>query len=119
MHDRKLKKIEERCIKTIETLCGLVQWPHYFYIGYSSVRACYVGSPGRVGWRHVVVLADKMKSKFALDVEEAIHNAINERKNILSKYHPKKKNKKGDKKGQIIPRRNKGRKVRGEVCSVY
>jgi hypothetical protein len=88
----------------------------YFYVGYSS-QAAYVGSPGREGWNHVVVLADRLYCDDALNLEAAIHNSISDEQKLLKKYHPKKKSKKS---GRIVIRKSPGgRKPRGASCSIY
>jgi hypothetical protein len=77
MQERTLNKLKKRCLNTIRVLCRLVGngKDDYFYVGYSS-KAAYVGSPGRKGWNHVVVFADRLYCCDALNLEAAIHDSI-------------------------------------------
>jgi hypothetical protein len=112
MQERTLNKLKKRCLNTIRVLCRLVGngKDDYFYVGYSS-KAAYVDSPGRKGWNHVVVFADRLYCCDALNLEAAIHDSISHEQELLKKYHPKKK---GKKSGRIVIRKSPGgRKPRG------
>jgi hypothetical protein len=106
---------------TIMELCQLGM--EYYYVGYTSGSALHLEG-GHKGWDHVVLLADRMKMKEALDLEAAIHDGISDvdrRSAIWKLYHPEKK--RYDKKRQMdrvtVRRNNGGHKPKGAVCSVY
>jgi hypothetical protein len=84
----------ERLVNVIEAIAGSPQ-VHHFVVGYTSQSAKKRGQQYRAeGFAHLVILADKMISEDALDVESALHEAmkagIDKRSALSRKWHSEK-----------------------------
>lgn len=112
----------KRCIRAIEGICKSRMLVKY-YVGFTRLSTRNVKRRYRK-WDQLVLLADKMKCKDALDLEACIQEEISEWKEknheVYAKYHC---DKKGEDGGIIVHRScggKKGCKPRcRQQCSVY
>ena len=109
----------DKCLSTITSICSSPQLEQYL-IGYTVLSAGKKGdqyrSP-RIGFEHLVVLADKLTQMEALDLERRLQSAIWDKEDEIAckKYHAEEKAN-----GRIFSSAGGSRKgLTAPECSVY
>jgi predicted GIY-YIG superfamily endonuclease len=84
----------EKCLATVRSICASSSIDQYL-IGYTKESAASKGDKyrSRVGFHHLVLLADRMTQRDALTLEEALQTrAKRDRRSVLGKkYHHEKR----------------------------
>jgi len=86
-------KLVDTCIDTIAAICRNPSLREYI-IGFTALDAVEKGNHyRRIGFDHLVVLADKMNRPSALDLEGRIQSRIfsGENRKLFNKYHAEKR----------------------------